>query len=381
MNRTHYRQWIVASLSVALFILVGLSPIQAQDTPGPIILNLEGDLWAWGGADQPMIQLTSWGWNESPILSPDGTRVAYISTASIFVEWLETSSGSGGFTPPGNIWVLDLASRQTFRVADQPADAVWNGPTELGKYIIRTSPVWSPDGQQLAWGEFLSDLVPITNDDRMDTAQLVVYDLVSQTTRVFDTFPISNRLARAGLLSLNWGAAGIALSRLDQSGVISALETRLYDLSGDVISEIRIEGLFADQWIEYQGQEYLFNRRNSDQWLDWRTGEVEPMPGLPEMYSLSVSDGVSFYVSDEIWFLDFPGQTPIELGERVQPFGISRDGQSVIYRRSEINSATGSRVYSMVVQSQSQMIEIGQYDNVSPVWGPTGWRIRSSVSN
>lgn len=374
MNGTNYRHWIVTSLIVALFSLVSPSSIQAQASPGPIILNLQGDLWAWDGPDQPMTQLTSWGMNERPILSPDGTRVAYVSTASIFVDWLKTGQGAGGFTPPGNIWILDLPSGQTFRVADQPTDAVWNGPTESGKYIIRTAPVWSPDGQALAWGEFLSDLVPISNDDRMDTAQIVVYNLVSKTTRLLDTFPISNRLARAGLLSLSWGRTGIVLNRLNQ--LIPALEIQLYDLTGHVIGDIQSERLGADQWIEYQGLEYLFDKRSTVQWLNWRTGEAEPMPGLPEMYSLSVPDGASFYTSGEAWFLVLPGQSPIDLGDQTQPFGIARDGQSVIYGRWEINPETGTFAYTLIVQSQSQMIEIGRYQSVQPVWGPTGWRIR-----
>src|SRR5687768_10444848 len=73
MIGTNYRRWFAVSLIAALCSLVGLSSVGAQTPPDPIILNIEGDLWAWDGADQPMTQLTDWGMNEEPILSPDGT--------------------------------------------------------------------------------------------------------------------------------------------------------------------------------------------------------------------------------------------------------------------------------------------------------------------
>ncbi|MEO8609064.1 MAG: hypothetical protein ABI690_14335 [Chloroflexota bacterium] len=374
----NYLRWIAVALIAALGSLVGLSSIQAQNSPDPIILNIQGDLWAWDGADQPMAQLTGWGMNAEPILSPDGTRVAYKSVASIFVDWLQTVEGSGGFTPPENIWILDLPSRQTFRVADQPADAVWNGPVEPGKYVLRTQSVWSPDGQQLAWVEFLAALIPITNDTRTDTAQIIVYDLVSQTTRLIDSFPVSNRLARSGLFTLNWGEAGIVLNRLINDQAVTALEIRIYDLSGSVITEIHSERLTPDQWIQYQEQAYLFDQRgNFDQWLNWHTGEAEAMPGSPEMYSLTAPDGASLFASGDTWSLALPDQPPVDLGEDIRPFGISRDGQSAVYGRWELNPATGYFAYTVLVQSQGQLIEIGRYQNVQPVWGPTGWRVRS----
>ncbi|MCA9912000.1 MAG: PD40 domain-containing protein, partial [Anaerolineae bacterium] len=66
--------------------------VQAQASPDPILLNIQGDLWAWTSADQPLQQLTDWGANEAPILSPDGRRAAYLSTSSLFVDWARTAT-------------------------------------------------------------------------------------------------------------------------------------------------------------------------------------------------------------------------------------------------------------------------------------------------
>jgi hypothetical protein len=43
------------------------------ETGSPLVFSLNGDLWSWaeGGALQ---QLTEWGYNERPVMSPDGTR-------------------------------------------------------------------------------------------------------------------------------------------------------------------------------------------------------------------------------------------------------------------------------------------------------------------
>ncbi len=133
-------------------VLPGSAPVAAQPAPGPIILNIDGDLWAWDGPDQPLEQLTFWGANYRPILSPDGTRVAYTSMPQVARDWLRAAAGAGGFDIPLNIWMLDIPSGHTYRIADQPADAAYAGPNQPGRYTLRTEPAWSPDGTQLVWG-------------------------------------------------------------------------------------------------------------------------------------------------------------------------------------------------------------------------------------
>lgn len=363
-------------------VLPGLFAVQAQSPLDPIILINEGDLWSWSGSDQSLVQHTDWGLNSFPIGSPDGTRVAYWSAARIFKDWLATINGAGGFQPPTNIWILDIPSGQTFRVADQPIDVVWDGPQNPARYILRTFPSWSPDSRQLAWIELLIDTVSTTTAESGRSAQLVTYDLSDGTTQVLDTLSVSNELFSADLFNVQWGAPGIAVKfgNLDSS---PSSELRVYDPSGTLLEQFELDEetlnqVFSARWISYEGQDYLFEPGgSSDTWLNWQTGELESLPGLPEMVSLSTPDGARFYVSgNDTWHLEFLGQAAIDLGDQIRPFGISREGQQVVYGRWEINPDTGFYAYTVIVQSSDELIEIGRYQNAQLVWGPTGWQIR-----
>lgn len=379
MTTVNYRHGIVVLLIVGLCIVPGLNTVRAQLAPGPIIMTTDGDLWAWNGAALPLTQLTSWGLNGGPVLSPDGTRVAYTSTSSIFVEWAQRQTGGGGgYYVPENIWMLDIPSGHTFRIADQPADAVWDGPNNPGRYIMRSKPVWSPDGQRLAWVELPVDMIASTTDQPTDTAQLVIHDLVSGTDEILASFPFLHSDALRADFDVQWGRPGIAVKSTTGS-LISEWDLRIFDLAGNTITQIHeksnYHGAFGAVWI--RDADYLVDARSLDgTWLNGRTGEYEPMSGFPEMYSLSAPDGASLYLSGETWHLALPGQAPIDLGQSVQPCGIARDGQAVVYWRWEPNSPTGYPSV-VIVQYPDRQVEIGRYQNApGVVWGPVGWRVR-----
>jgi hypothetical protein len=380
MTAINYRHGIMALLIAVLCIVPGFNAVSAQLAPGPIILTTDGDLWAWNGAGQPLTQLTTWGRNGGPVLSPDGTRAAYRSVSSIWVDWAQRQTGgSGGYSPPENIWMLDIPSGHTYRIADQPADAVWDGPVNSGRYILRSAPDWSPDGQQLVWLDLRIDTITFTSEDQVGTAQVVVHDLVSGTVHVLDSFPIAFRVTSVSS-DVAWGHPGIAV-KIGLGDDTYLWDLRVYSPAGDLIAQHHFagydyHGLFDSTWFQEQDQDYLFDTAGGGTWLNWRTGQTEPMSGLLELYSLTAPDGASFYLSGDTWYLALPGQAPIDIGDSVHPYGISRDGQAVVYNRWEPNSPTGFPNV-VIVQYPDHQVEIGRYQHAPGiVWGPVGWRVR-----
>ena len=367
-------------LVLAFAALLALSGLAAAQVPsGPVILNIDSDLWAWEGADQPLIQLTDWGYNHNPVMSPDGTRIAYMSYANIFIDWLRTVQGAGGFRPPENIWVLDLPSRHTFRVADQPFNAAYNGPVDAGTYTMRQGLSWSPDGQQLAWVEIRVFAHAFGGDLITNTVEVVVHDLVSHKTRTIDTFEVTGPSPRTGVnrYDLSWAKPGL-LMEIRPSDADAATQYRLYNPFGGMIEERVIEGVSGLDWVRYHDQDYHL-LGSSGNGLDWSTGESEPIAENPGLYSLTAPDGASLYPAGDNWILNLPADLPyrsVDLGDNVRPYGISRDGRSGLYGRYEIDPATGFYAYTVIAHSELGPVEIGRYQNIQAVWGPVGWRVR-----
>ncbi len=373
-------------LIVTAVLIVGLPTfslrrISAQGAADPIILIDHGDLWAWDNPDLPKRQLTSWGMNEQPILSPDGTKVVYLSFAQVFADWLKTiTGGTGGYIPPENLWLLDVASGETTRIADQPADAVWAGLGRPGKYILRSTPSWSPDGHSLAWAEILVITPDTASDLHGNTAQVVVFDLATSTSRAVAShlIPASTDLD----IPVKWGQPGIAL--VDGQNNSNSQHYRVYAPDGKLLTHIPLgdqvsPNLFMSSWITHQNQDYLFEpfSESNVTWLNWKTLQPDTMPGSPEMYSLSTPGGASFIKNGKSWILALPGQSLMDLGEHITPRGISRDGQRVVYTRWEYSDTDKYYADTVIEQSADQTVQIGRYINAEVVWGPVGWRIKS----
>src|SRR5437899_735992 len=152
------RKRIIAVGLIPLLLSVGLWPTSALQQIGsdPLVVNFRGDLWSWNGTGRTLQQLTTWGYNEIPAISPDGQWIAYRSYARITVDWLHTiKGGSCDCDFPANIWLLNTLTGETSRVVDQPPGASYSGPDDdSGHYVLRSAAVWSPDGKWLAWTEF-----------------------------------------------------------------------------------------------------------------------------------------------------------------------------------------------------------------------------------
>jgi hypothetical protein len=136
-----------------------------------------GDLFAYTPGDSESFRLTNWDYNRTPALSPDGTMIAYQSVPEAVVQQIEAGDYFFDYDQdaPSNIWMMNVTTLDAVRIAEQqPVQSA------IGRALLRSKPVWSPDNQQIAWLEF----EPVT--DRL-SGQLVVYDRPSQTSRIWAT--------------------------------------------------------------------------------------------------------------------------------------------------------------------------------------------------
>ncbi|HRF96926.1 MAG TPA: hypothetical protein PLZ51_17080, partial [Aggregatilineales bacterium] len=163
------------------------------------------------------VQLTTWAYNFKPVMSPNGDWVAYKSWATITVEAINANAPMNPTEPPGNIWLIDPFTGDAIRIADQPADAVF-GTASNDRFVARSNPVWSPDGLEVAWTEFiLPEYV----------SQLVVYNIASQTTRIaINGLPIGYE--QSGPVDVIWGNLGIVYPTTNYNSGTELFEDTYY---------------------------------------------------------------------------------------------------------------------------------------------------------
>ena len=136
------KRHIEALLLIVWFSLIASGAL-AQTADPPIYSYRNGDIWKYDLTSETATQLTSWGYNGGPILSPDGSKIVFMSSfGSDFVVdnlKLELQRHKRGGTAPANIWVMDVATETFTLIADQ------SGASAAG--ILRSLPSWSPDGR------------------------------------------------------------------------------------------------------------------------------------------------------------------------------------------------------------------------------------------
>lgn len=155
----------------AILICEASPALRAQsEAPAPLILNFSGDLWRWTKPGVKPEQLTKSGFISQPVVSPEGTRLAYVSASDLAAKVLQREPKAQFARWQTDLWVMDAAAGQSTRIADQSADASFGVNAVPDQGIMRARPAWSPDGMLLAWGELL---LPDLTD------QLVIYDLAA----------------------------------------------------------------------------------------------------------------------------------------------------------------------------------------------------------
>lgn len=379
---THTKS-ILLLLVITALLLPDVSRAQ-QTVPqnAPLLLLSAGDLWTWTAKQGKLARRTNWGYNNVPVVAPDARQIAYKSTATVAVDAIKKSGGMGGGELPSNIWLMDIASGNALRVADQPPGAAIL--TGKDKYTVRSTPTWSPDGKALAWTQRVMD----TANNQSEQIQLAVYNLETKTDAIY-TLALPPQYGVPTAIPAQWGSPGIAIwsTTWDTSSGQGVVKETIYIFGkdGKQIAAHNIPGLQEFGWIKEGDREYLavFGKSGQQgseaaQWLliEPATGRTFAMPGVPELYSLLTPNGYTVFpqsmnVAPE-WAIGAPDKSAVKLGtiDDVYTFSravtISPDGQQVAYVQQG----------AAYVFAGGKITQIATADIVALGWGPVGWRVR-----
>lgn len=371
---------VVRLILVLGFALLSLMTTQAQT--GELIAYANGDLFAWSQFGTPPEQLTFWGFNGGGLMSPDGTKIAFISYDGVAGEEIASGERYNEFgDTPNNIWVMDIATREFQWINDQ------TGGGDSG--IVRSYPVWSPDGTRLAWTE----LVNYSN------SYLKTYDFnTGEITTLVENFDMGYQDAGIYMPVLQWGGGGI--SRILETIVGDDFEwvriLEVYDPDTGKLTSMELDFLDPDGFLSFgylwakDGNKDVVALLVGDQWgiADPFTNAYSPLKGSPVL-QLQGGDSVQVipvYANGNInWYVNNNGAvsdlhystysirtggipTLAPTGDRVAWYG--GDG---VY----IWEARGQSISRVIVSD-----ELAIYNTPEPanaVWAPTEWVIGEQV--
>lgn len=327
------RKLVLLMLLVGMLSNVALSQAQ-QNNATPLVLLKGGDLWTWE-AETGLKQITTWGYNGVPYISPLGDWVAYTSTTRQVVEQMEANDGQMLFAgvAPNNIWLINPVTTEAERIADQPA----NFSLESSTYIIRSDPAWSYDGRYLAWIEYTQSGL-----------QLVLYDVPARASQIIvPELPFPFMDGGVYVPPVTFGNAMLAYTyptfNPDQQRMEQHLE--VYDLSGKRLSQTVLGDYdtgfaFDHVWVNHNTASAIILLYNdgTQRLLDPFTGSMQVVEGQLRMVNPSASNGMAIqlvHANDYSTIQWQPDQANTPLSYTALPhmpqIALSPDGQQLAY--------------------------------------------------
>lgn len=307
-------KWIIILLA---FFAPAIQPTQAQTFSRDVIFLRQGepqdsyrnipeaypygDLYAWTPGSAEPVQLTTWSYNRAPVLSPDGTKLVYGSVPQFVVDQGDAYFFDYDRDDPMNIWMMDVATRQFSRIADQPTD-----PGESGG-VLRTDPVWSPDSQRVAWFEADNSFA-----ESVPGGRVAVYDLASGETQYWGT-GLSLGFLDGGIIHIprlnGWGShiahsvftyglpvgpdPGLALYLHDQGGLAQDHAISWVDYPESSLKQMR--------WVKHQDEWWLaLEYPRGWQIMNADTGQQQTLVN-PPLLQLTIRQGFQVRQLEGAW--------------------------------------------------------------------------------
>lgn len=205
------RRWFLPTLMIGILAVIAVLPALAQPAATPLYLWSAGDLYTVQTNDPSAvpIRLTSSGLITDPSAAPDLSAVAYRLPSPVALAALATLQIDGLIAEYDLPMDVALVARDgaTTALAIQTDGATFDG-TPASSALVRSAPVWSSDGGQIAWVEYPFGA---------SISRIAAYDVAAGTSAILiDGVPVAGARAPA----LRWGRAGLLVGAAnDQNGL------------------------------------------------------------------------------------------------------------------------------------------------------------------
>lgn len=367
---------------IILWSVLGVIGVSAQAVP-PIFAIANAQLLRQEGAGMQgyaACQPPNEGLLSTLIISPDNRYLLMETQPEMVRQAILIYGGIGGGPLPSNLWMCDTQANTLTIIGSQPADASFMAGDIPDKATIRSAPVWSPDGAQVAWIEQTYPTISYS---------LMIFTIAQNTIIQVPIQGLPEPVGVSAPYPVYWGDAGIMLDviSLDQT-TFNAVETLyLFDNTGQFLRATLVGAAGENDdiinttiLVRYQDKQYMGLDYDRAGWvlLDVLTGEKQPMPGIPELYSRTAPTGLTLdaTLDDQVgyvWHIS-GSDKPIE-GLSRQRLSLSPDGSRAAYATDSIRIwADGQEI------TVSGSDDFADDPTASLVWSSLVWRVREGAT-